>query len=114
VAVGILFGEFNEYDRALQLFGRAVELDPESSEANYDLGLTYSRKKDYRLARRYLATAVRARPNFFEAVALYGTVLYLLRDDEPAREALRHAHELRIEDRAVTNILTELERSQPR
>lgn len=114
VAVGMLFGEFSQFDRARQLFTRALELDPESPEANYDLGLTYFRNKNYVQARKYLQAAVRTRPNFFAAVALYGTVLYLLREDAPALDALRRARDLRPEDQAVRNMLAELERARPR
>lgn len=114
VAVGMLFGEFGQSDRARQLFLRAIELDHESPEANYDLGLTYFKEKDYMRARPRLQAAVRSRPNFFEAVALYGTILYLLREDAVAVEVLRHARDLRPEDPAVKNLLAELEHIPPR
>ncbi|MFB3923362.1 MAG: tetratricopeptide repeat protein [Terriglobia bacterium] len=112
VAAGMIFGEFGQYERALQLFGKALELDPESPEASFDLGLTYYRMKDYPHAQIFLASAVKNRPGFFEAVALYGTVLYLLREDGPAEEALRRAHQLRPEDSAVKNLLAALEQSK--
>ncbi len=38
----------------------------------------------------------RRRPNFFEALALRGTVLYLIREDTAALAALRRGHELRM------------------
>jgi tetratricopeptide (TPR) repeat protein len=109
VAAGSLFGEFQAYDRALQLFERALALDTESSEVNYDLGYTYFQKKEYQRARKFLAEALRLRPDFFEALALEGSVLYLLRDDEAALEALRRAHQLRPEDAAVSGLLAKIE-----
>lgn len=111
VAVGMLFGEFGSYDRALQVFGKALLLDPESPEVNYDLGFTYYQKKDYPPARKLLETAVELRPNFFEALALEGTVYYLLREDATAVRALRRAHQLRPDDAAVNTLLAQLERS---
>src|SRR5262249_48446507 len=98
VAAGSLFGEFKAYDYALRLFQRALALDAEAPEVSYDLGYTYFQKKEYQRARDFLAVALRLRPDFFEALALEGSVLYLLRDDKAALEALRRAHQLRPED----------------
>ena len=109
VALGMLFGEFNSLEHALQLFDKARILDPESPEINYDLGLTHFRRKDYVNARRYLQVAVQSRPDFFESLALYGTVLFLLREDSTALEALRHAHQLRPDDAAVSRLINELQ-----
>jgi hypothetical protein len=52
-----------------------------------------------------------SRPSCLEAVALYGTVLYLLREDAAAIATLAHAHDLRPEDSALKNLLA---RSAPR
>ncbi len=108
-AVGMLFGELHSYDRALQVFDKALALDPESPEVNYDIGFTYFGKKDYLQARKFLETAVELRANFFEALALEGTVLYLLGDDAAALKALRQAHELRPDDNAISKLLAKLE-----
>lgn len=109
VAAGMLFGEFHSYDRALQVFEKALTLDPESPEVNYDIAFTCFGKKDYPQARKFLESAVELRPNFFEALALEGTVLYLLREDAAALTALRRAHELRPNDTAVSKLLAKLE-----
>lgn len=109
VAVGSLFGEFKAYDHALQLFQRALALDSGAPEVNYDLGYTYFQKKDYQRARDFLAVALQLRPDFFEALALQGSVLYLLRDDNAALEALRRAHRLRPDDAAVEGMVAKLE-----
>jgi tetratricopeptide (TPR) repeat protein len=108
-AVGMLFGEFHSYDRALQVFEKALALDPESPEVNYDIGFTYFGKKDYPQARKFLETAVQLRAHFFEAQALEGTVLYLLGDDAAALKALQQAHELRPDDDAVSKLLAKLQ-----
>jgi tetratricopeptide (TPR) repeat protein len=114
VAAGSLFGEFRAYDYALRLFQRALALDMEAPEVNYDLGYTYFQKKEYPRAREFLSAALRLRPDFFEALALQGSVLYLLRDDNAALEALRRAHRLRPEDAAVTGLLAKLEHTTPK
>jgi tetratricopeptide (TPR) repeat protein len=109
VAAGSLFGEFKAYEYALRLLQRALALDTEAPEVNYDLGYTYFQQKEYRRARQFLAAALRLRPDFFEALALQGSVLYLLRDDHAALEALRRAHQLRPGDAAVSELLAKLE-----
>jgi tetratricopeptide (TPR) repeat protein len=109
VAAGSLFDEFKAYDYALRLLQRALSLDTEAPEVNYDLGYTYFQQREYRRARQFLAAALRLRPDFFEALALQGSVLYLLRDDHAALEALRRAHGLRPGDAGVTELLARLE-----
>src|SRR5262249_28616041 len=102
VAAGSLFGEFKAYDYAVRLLQKALALDTEAPEVNYDLGYTYFQEREYRRAREFLSAALRLRPDFFEALALEGSVLYLLRDDKAALEALRRAHQLRPADAAVS------------
>jgi tetratricopeptide (TPR) repeat protein len=114
VAAGMLFGQFASYDHALQLFEKALALDPESPEVNYNLGFTHFQKKDYPRARKFLEVAVQLRPNFFEAPALKGSVLYLLGDNATALDALRRAHRLRPDDVAVTKLLAQLEKAAER
>ena len=108
VAVGMLFGEFHSYDHALQAFDKALTLDPESPEINYNLGFTYFQQKRYPEARKFLEAALGQRPDFFEALAVDGTVLYELRQDSAARQALERAHALRPDDEAVSRLLAQL------
>lgn len=108
VAAGMLFGQAGNYDRALDFFNHAVELDPESPEINYDTGLTLFWKKDYANARKYIGAALAARPDFFEALATQGAILYLLKNDTAAREVLERAHALRPDDPAVNTLLSQL------
>ncbi len=108
VAAGMLFGEFAQYGHARELFERALELDPESPEVNYNLGYTCFHLKDYQLARRYLEAALRLRPDFFEALLMDGTTLYMLHDDAAAMKPLERAHQLRPDNIAVSNLLDKL------
>jgi tetratricopeptide (TPR) repeat protein len=105
VALGILFGKSGEYERALEIWKRAVILDPDSSEVHYNLGLTAYQLKNLRQARQSVATAVQLRPDFFEANMLYGTILYLTAQDEEAIRVLAHAHELRPDDEEARKLL---------
>ena len=108
VYAGMLFGQAAEYERALRFFRRAIELDPDSPEVNYDTGLTLFWKKDYANARKYVQAALAERPDFFEALATEGAILYLSREDTAARLVLQKAHELRPEDAAVNKLLSQL------
>jgi tetratricopeptide (TPR) repeat protein len=93
------------------IFERALELDPESPEVNYNLGYTYFQMKDYAQARRYLEPALRLRPDFFEALAIEGTALYMLHDDAAAAKSLERAHQLRPDNLAVSKLLGQLKAS---
>jgi tetratricopeptide (TPR) repeat protein len=104
VAIGMLFGSAQQYDKALIVWRRAVSLDPESPEINYNLALTLFYLKDLPGSRNYCAEAVRLYPNFVEASILYGTVLYMAGAPE-ALAVLSHAHELRPDDGNVRRLL---------
>ena len=108
VAVGMLFGEFRSYGYAVQAFRKALSLDPESPEINYDLGFTYFQQRQYREARKFLEAALHLRPDFFEALAIEGTALYQLHQDSAARQVLDRAHALRPHDETVSRLLAQI------
>jgi tetratricopeptide (TPR) repeat protein len=108
VASGQLFGDFHHYDQALQLFNRALDLDPDSAELNYDVGYAYLQKKQYAQAHKYLSEATRMRPNFFKALAMEGAALFMLHEDATALSVLQQAHQLQPDDPDVNQIITQL------
>ena len=114
VAVGTLFGEFHDYGHALKALHRAVELDPESPEANYDLGYTYYQTTSYSQAYQYSQAAIAKRPDFFEALEVCGMALHQLARDKDARPALARAHQLRPDDMTVTEMLKQVTRPPAR
>lgn len=107
-ALGIAFGDKGDAEHARAIWEKAVRLDPDSPEINYNLALAYFHLRDTRQARVYASNAVRLWPDFPEANVLYGTVLYMLADDALAKQVLRHAEELRPDDEMVHRLLTEL------
>jgi len=107
VAIGMLFGQSEQYSQAREAWERAAELDPDSSEVQYNLALTYFHLKNVRWARDHAAAAVRLRPDFVEANVLYGTILYMGGEDSRALAVLTHAHELNPADKAVDRLLAE-------
>ena len=107
VAIGMLFGEAEKYPEARATWEKAVALDPDSSEIQYNLALTCFHLKDMPRAREHAAEAVRQRPDFVEANILYGTVLYMGAEDREAMTVLTRAHELKPDDPVVRRLLAE-------
>jgi len=107
VAIGMLFGQAEKYSQALMAWEKAVVLDPDSSEIQHNLALTYFHLNDVFHARRHAAEAVRLRPDFVEANILYGTILYMGAEDQQAIPVLTHANELKPGDSAVRRLLAE-------
>lgn len=105
VSIGMLFSKAEDYAHALVVWDRALALDPDSPEINYNLALTSFHLKNMPRARKHSASAVELRPDFFEANALYGTILYMSAEDEGAIQFLTRAHELRPEDSEVGRLL---------
>ena len=107
VAIGILFGQAEHYSQALEVWEKAVALDPDSSEIQYNLALTCFHLKDMQRARDHASAAVSLRRDFVEANILFGTILYVGREDREALAVLTHAHELKPEDPSVRRLLAE-------
>jgi tetratricopeptide (TPR) repeat protein len=103
----MLFGEAEKYPQARTAWEKAVALDPDSSEIQYNLALTCFHLKEIQRAREHAAEAVRQRPDFVEANILYGTILYMGAEDREAMAVLTHAHELKPDDPAVRRLLAE-------
>jgi Flp pilus assembly protein TadD len=103
--LGMLYGQHGYYLAALPAFEEAARLDPESSEVQHDLGLTYFRLKRYSEARGPLEHAVTLRPDFFGSSALLGATLYTLKEDETAYRVLSHAHELNPQEADTQKLL---------
>jgi tetratricopeptide (TPR) repeat protein len=107
VAIGMLFGEAEKYSQARAAWEKAVGLDPDSSEIQYNLALTCFHLKDMPRARKHAAEAVRERPDFVEANILYGTILYMGAEDREATTVLTRAHELKPDDPTARRLLAE-------
>jgi protein O-GlcNAc transferase len=107
-ALGIAFGAQSDASHARIIWEKAVRLDPDSPEINYNIALAYFHLRDMAHARLYAGNAVRLWPDFPEANVLYGIILYMVADDAQAKQVLSHAQELRPDDEMVRRLLTEL------
>jgi len=104
-ALGILYGQHGELEKALSLFQRAAELAPRSPQMQYNLAFTYFQLNRFEEARGPLEAAVQRWPDLFPLNALYGAVLWDLGEVLPAYQALRHAYQLNPQDAATATLL---------
>ena len=98
-AIGMLFGEAGDQAHSFIAWQKAVALDPDSPELNYDLALASFQLRDMLRAKQHAQIACNLWPQFPEANVLYGTILYMLADDTEAVRILRRAEALRPEAR---------------
>ena len=104
-ALGILYGQHGELDKAVKPLQRAAELVPQSPQMQYNLAFTYFQLKRFADAREALDGAVQRWPDLFPVNALYGAVLWNLGDVLPAYQALRRAYYLNSQDTATATFL---------
>jgi len=105
LTLGMIYGQHEFPQEAIEPFTQAVRLDPESFEAQHNLGLTYFRLKRYSDARGPLEAAVTLRPDYYGSNALLGAALYVLKEDEEAYRVLQSAHSLNPQDSDTARIL---------
>lgn len=81
-------------DRALESFGRSLQLDPSRATTYYWLGsLYFHRKHDYRHAAEYLEQAIHRAPELEAAYQMLIQAYRLLGEDKKADEQIRKYHE---------------------
>jgi tetratricopeptide (TPR) repeat protein len=104
-ALGTIYAQHGDLEAALKPLRRAAELAPQSPQMQYNLALAYYQLNRFEEARVPLANTLPRWPDLFQLNALYGAVLSKLREDLPAYQALRHAHELNSSDSATADQL---------
>ena len=104
-ALGVLYGQRGDLERALKPLQRAAELAPQSPQMQYNLAFTYFQLKRFEEARGPLERSVQRWPDLFSLNALYGAVLWNLGDVLPAYQALYHAHQLNSQEASTTTLL---------
>jgi tetratricopeptide (TPR) repeat protein len=104
-ALGTIYAQHRDLEAALKPFRRAVELEPQSPQMQYNLALTYFQLNQFEQARMSLAHVIERWPDLFQLNALYGDVLAKLGEDVPAYQALQHAQQLNPQDSQTTDLL---------
>ncbi len=92
--LGTLYGGHGDPEAALNPLQRAAELNPQSPQTQYNLAYVYFQLNRFEDSRSILSAVLKRWPDLFQLNALYGAVLFRLREDLPARDALRHAQQL--------------------
>ncbi|MGB7295656.1 MAG: protein kinase [Candidatus Aminicenantales bacterium] len=77
---------------------RALELNPDLSEAHVARGMVLYNRKEFQKAQEEFETAVRLKPDLFEASYLYARLCFALGQFEKAAELAHQASRLRPED----------------
>jgi Flp pilus assembly protein TadD len=104
-SLGTIYAQHRDLEAALKPFRRAVELEPQSPQMQYNLALTYFQLNQFGRARVSLAHVIERWPDLFQLNALYGAVLAKLGEDVPAYQALHHAQQLNPQDQETTELL---------
>jgi tetratricopeptide (TPR) repeat protein len=108
ILLGELYSEHGAFSDAIEPLRQAVMLNPESFEAENDLGLSLFQLKRYKEALPPLRKAASLNPQFFSTLILLATTLHLQGDDAAALPVLEQAHNLNPDDRQVNSELAQL------
>ena len=87
----VVLGNMGKYGEAIQSLDQALEIDPESWGANYNLGYTYYRLGDLDKAERYLEKAVKINPHKPAGFLYLGLTRFKMNRLDDAAAAIRHA-----------------------
>jgi tetratricopeptide (TPR) repeat protein len=60
---GFAFDKLGEYDKAIQDYSKAIQIDPMNAFAYYNKGISLDRKGDYKLAIESFTSAIEIEPN---------------------------------------------------
>lgn len=77
---------------------KALDLDPELGEGHVARGMVLADRKDYERAQAEFETAIRLRPDLFEAAYLYARLCFTLGEFDKAARLAQEASRLRPED----------------
>jgi tetratricopeptide (TPR) repeat protein len=75
--LGLSHVALNQKSQAVEVFKKAIEINPDYAEAHYNLGLLYSRDEQYAEAAAEFARAIKSKPDYAEARYNLGLVYYL-------------------------------------
>ncbi len=87
VQLGIQYHDNEQYDKAIELYQKALEIDPVSPLTNYEIALTYMYTKDYESSIKHSDIVIEQKDrNLLEAYITKGSCLdYLGKTDESIR-----------------------------
>jgi DNA-binding SARP family transcriptional activator/Flp pilus assembly protein TadD len=95
-------GNRPNFDRAVQLLDRAVQIEPDSASVRYWIGVMYKDAKKYDLALRSFARAANLNPSYAPVFAQLGSTLSILGRNEEAVEQIEFAMQLSPDDPSLS------------
>lgn len=104
-SLGTIYGQHGQLDDALRCFQRAVELEPQSPQMQYNLALTYYQLNQFDKARMPLEQALKRWPDLFQLNMLEGAVLAKLGETAAAYSVLHRALDLNPQDSGTADLL---------
>ncbi|MFW9996685.1 MAG: tetratricopeptide repeat protein, partial [Candidatus Odinarchaeota archaeon] len=73
--MGVTLGSLEKLNRAVKVFNRVIEIEPDFYEAWYNKGITLDKQNDYSEAAKAYEKAIEIKPDFYEAWNNKGTAL---------------------------------------
>lgn len=64
---GLEQGKKGNYDRAIKLFNKSIDLNPDCHSTYHNLGIVYAQKEEYQIALKYYNKALDINPDFSKA-----------------------------------------------
>jgi len=64
-----------DYDKALECYKEAIELNPTNAQIYHNCALVYKNKRDWNQAKKYAGKAVSIDPSYFKALMIWGKSL---------------------------------------
>ena len=71
-----------EYNQAISVYEKAIELNPEYYEAYNNLGVVLGKNEQYEEAEKILKQAIKSQPEFVEALNNLGSILQMEKYEE--------------------------------
>lgn len=100
-SLALLLDHQGNTDRGIEVMHQALELEPDNPFFNYDLGVLYAKKYDFKNSALYSKRAAENEENFAEAYNNYGYALAHLGRHEEALAAVNKSLELKPDSAAA-------------
>lgn len=79
VKEGIAFHDSGQYDKAIETYKKALEIDPKSALVNYEIAFSYFNKKDYESSVKYTDIVLNEKKEFIiQSALIKGSALDML------------------------------------
>lgn len=104
-ALGVKYFSEKDFDKASELFKKAIKTDKHQTYIYYELAKTYSKKNDNYKTNEYFEKFVTANPKYVNGLLEYSKWLINISDYEEANRKLRKAISLEPDNLEILNLL---------